>query len=110
MNSPTNRIIPEGILAQLQQWLHAQCNGDWETFNGISLESTDFGGWKLEIDLADTALTSQAFQSMSEGRINSDGPWLHCEVKRNKFIGQSDWSQLAQLIQIFIDFTRSVPE
>ena len=44
------------VILQLQQWYEAQCNGDWEHHYGISIESQDNPGWRVEIDLKDTPL------------------------------------------------------
>ena len=54
-------MTPGDLLAFLEAWYAAQCNGDWEHDFGVTLETLDNPGWSLRVDLVGTALEGRAF-------------------------------------------------
>jgi hypothetical protein len=48
-------------LVALQRWYADQCNGDWEHKDGVEINTPDNPGWRVVIDLRDTALESTPF-------------------------------------------------
>jgi hypothetical protein len=62
------------IFAELQRWYEAQCNGDWEHHNGITIESCDNPGWWVKIDLADTSLINRELRLLCVAM--SLGTWI----------------------------------
>jgi hypothetical protein len=54
-------------LTQLEDWYHAQCNGDWEHGLGVKIETLDNPGWLLMVDLEDTSLEEVSFPGVSYG-------------------------------------------
>lgn len=62
------------ILESLQTWYKAQCDGDWEHQNGLSIESLDNPGWLLTIDLKGTSLEGKLFEEIHIERNKDD--WI----------------------------------
>lgn len=90
------------VILQLQQWYEAQCNGDWEHHYGISIESQDNPGWRVEIDLKDTPYAEVSFTRIQEKYQN--GEWLLCWAENDKFIGAGDPSKLTSILQHFLEW------
>ncbi len=95
------------LLRQIQDWYLRQCDGEWQHFYGISIDTVvsqgDQLGWKIEIDLKDTDLEYQNFQIVKI--ISADlNDWLECNVLKNKFIGRADLSKLEMLLSVFLDW------
>jgi hypothetical protein len=44
------------IIARLQNWYAAQCDGNWEHAWGIKIDTLDNPGWTVTIYLHDTPL------------------------------------------------------
>jgi hypothetical protein len=83
----------------LQSWYLAQCNGEWEHVQGVTIETLDNPGWMVTIDLLGTALEDQPMVPLRAERAPND--WLVCEVDHNRFRGQGDGQKLGQIILIF---------
>lgn len=91
-------------LLGLQQWYESQCNGDWEHQYGISIESQDNPGWRVEIDLKETRFAGIPFQRLEERDATR---WLLCWIEKDKFIGAGDPTQLSEIIRRFLVWTGS---
>lgn len=48
--------MEDNLLEWLQDWYLQQCDGEWEHFYGVKIETLDNPGWYIEIDLNDTTL------------------------------------------------------
>jgi hypothetical protein len=90
------------VILELQQWYEAQCNGDWEHQYGISIETLDNPGWRVEIDLKDTRFAGVAFTRVEEKHQN--GEWLLCRTENEKFVGAGDPSKLIVILQHFLEW------
>lgn len=44
------------MIAWLSEWYKSNCDGDWEHYYGIKIDTIDNPGWKVDIDLVDTYL------------------------------------------------------
>ncbi len=44
----------------LENWYSSQCDGSWEHFYGIKIETLDNPGWAVEIDLCETELINHS--------------------------------------------------
>lgn len=95
----------DDAILQLQQWYQRCCNGDWEHQYGITIESLDNPGWRVEIDLTDTPFERLTFLRVEER--TEDGEWLLCWIEANKFIGAGDPTRLIEIIQRFLAWTKS---
>ena len=56
------------VLSDLTLWYTAQCNGEWEHRQGISVESTDNPGWWVKVDIRETPLHGRAFAPVEATR------------------------------------------
>ena len=74
----------------LENWYSSQCDGSWEHFYGIKIETLDNPGWAVEID-----------------RVISDNDWLSCRLQNNKFEGFGDVSKLYEILEIFRKWAES---
>jgi Immunity protein 53 len=92
-------------LAQLQQWYASNCNGSWEQYNGIKIETLDNPGWMLKVELEETNLQNHAFVSIDIDNCEDD--WYICKVNNNRFEALGDPTKLDKLIEIFIDWAKS---
>jgi hypothetical protein len=54
------------ILERLQSWYMAQCDGEWEHQQGISVASLDNPGWCVSVNLAGTPLVQRDFVPIKE--------------------------------------------
>jgi hypothetical protein len=81
-------------LVELATWYAAQCNGEWEHAQGISIRSCDNPGWWVQIDVVGTPLSERQFNSISESVSEEGFPtadrWLRCYVRDGVWHGAGD--------------------
>lgn len=96
------------VLLRLQQWYALQCDGNWEHQFGVSIESLDNPGWLVKIDITGTAVENRPFVEIAEGvdanNHPDESPWIHCSVRESSWQGAGDQTQLARLIEVFLDW------
>ncbi len=83
----------------LQNWYHAQCNGNWEHDYGVRIETLDNPGWSIEIDLVNTEVT-MATLKWQLIEISTDN-WIGYRVEDGKYSASGDPKKLDLLILIF---------
>jgi hypothetical protein len=93
-------------LVDLQKWYRSQCDGEWEHGEGITIDTLDNPGWRLEVSLRGTSLEDAEFKEQSYGvgtdSRTSDDDWLTCKVEKNVFKGFGGPFKLEEMIGIFI--------
>lgn len=93
-------------LRRLQDWYQAECNGDWEHTYGISLETIDNPGWRLSIDIVETALKDKPFADVTfQGEAEDD--WYRCRTTAAAFEGVCGPAHLSTIIEIFNNWAKS---
>ena len=93
-----------GMLSELEDWYHSQCDGEWEHAFGVKIDTLDNPGWKVCVDLKETRLEKV---SMEPVRIdNGENDWIFCGIKDTQFYGAGDPKKLQSIIQVFLCFTR----
>jgi hypothetical protein len=70
-------------LTWLQEWYRSHTNGDWEHQHGIEIRTVDNPGWRVNVDLAHTQLSTKQFARLEIEKTDSD--WIHCWVEDRKF-------------------------
>jgi Immunity protein 53 len=97
--------------ARLASWYEQQCDGEWEHHSGVSIESLDNPGWKLEVDLKPAPADQEARTIAVDGSPPTtengyrNGPsWMVCEVRDGKFMGAGDPSRLVELVSRFLAY------
>lgn len=86
-------------LEWLADWYMSNCNGKWEEYYGIKIQTIDNPGWLVEIDILETVLENLPFATINID--NSDEDWMNCKVENGKYIGVGDQTKLAEIIKIF---------
>ena len=103
MNDNGNTII------RLQRWYLDHCNGDWEHLFGFKLDNIDNPGWTFEVNLEESILENEQFESINIQRKDEDD-WLRCLVKDRKFDAMGGPQNLEEMMSIFLDWYESVNE
>lgn len=83
----------------LQEWYRQNCNGQWENFYGIKIETLDNPGWRVRIDLKETGYENLALKKVEKDRGISD--WITYEIVDGVFVGAGDCTKLGELLQAF---------
>jgi hypothetical protein len=92
-------------LTWLEQWYVSQIDGDWEHQHGIKLTTIDNPGWRVVIDLADTALCAKPFKRTEVERSHSD--WIHLWVSDQEFHIACGPANLSEAMGLFRDWAES---
>src|ERR1700730_2305746 len=90
----------DDVLRRLERWYTKQCNGDWEHQYGVKIESVDNPGWRVEIDLAETAWQDVTFAELRVRREKRD--WIMCFKNESRFVGSGDPSKLEEILIYFL--------
>lgn len=51
-------------LTWLQKWFVNQCDGDWEHYNNIKIETLDNPGWSVRIRVENTDVERKKFEKV----------------------------------------------
>ena len=81
-----------GDLAWLQDWYRSNCDGTWEHTNGAKIDTLDNPGWRVEVDVGDSAADSHL------QRQSSEYDWIVCRVTNGKFTGAGGTENLSEII------------
>ena len=90
------------LLERLQSWYGCHCDGKWEHFYGVRIDTLDNPGWKVVIDLPLPAYKEKSFSEVKVDRSETD--WYFCEVKENAFCGAGGSMNLIDILKTFLDF------
>ena len=90
-------------LTELERWYANHCNGDWEHQEGIEITTLDNPGWRLIINLADTELEGERFETVEED-YDHETAWLRCWVENGKFQAAGGPLELSRMLRIFLDW------
>ncbi|MEK3825873.1 Imm53 family immunity protein [Paenibacillus sp. FSL K6-1558] len=86
-------------LLWLQNWYYQHCNGDWEHTYGVKIDTIDNPGWSVEINLVETCLENEHFDSIDIERDEEN--WYYCNVRDGKFIGAGGARNLEEILNSF---------
>ena len=93
------------LLEWLQEWYKSNCDGDWEHYYGVKIDTLDNPGWSITINLNDTLLENKKFETLQV--YKSDNDWIYCSLKENSFRGGGDSNKLKEIIKIFKKWVES---
>jgi hypothetical protein len=93
-------------LARLQRWYASQCNGDWEHYAQVKIETVDNPGWRVKIDLVDTDLEGVPFAEISNLEPETD--WIRCWVEDGQFQGAGGAPMFEAILAHFLDWAEGV--
>jgi hypothetical protein len=71
----------------------------WEHTYGITIETLDNPGWRVQIDLTDTDLEHTPFDEIKD--LERAENWVHCWVEDGKFHGAAGPFMLSTLLGLF---------
>jgi len=81
------------------------CDGSWEHFYGIKIETSDNPGWIVEFDIIDTPLENKTFDPIHNGK--SDYDYLICKIENGKFKGFGDVTKLEDILKVFLNWAEN---
>jgi hypothetical protein len=93
------------LLAWLQEYYLAQCNGDWEHQYGLHIDNVDNPGWCVKFDLEDTDMEGVPFDRIKEQRSKHD--WIICDVENKAFRGSGGPQNLIEILTVFRNWVQS---
>jgi hypothetical protein len=92
-------IEDTSALDWLMNWYADQCDGDWEHYTGIRIETIDNPGWRLRIPVWGTAYEN-ATLALTKREVD-DFDWTHCRIHEGFFEGHGGPKNLKDLIEKF---------
>ncbi|WP_108661544.1 immunity 53 family protein [Acuticoccus kandeliae] len=95
------------VLDWLARWYEAQCDGDWEHQQGVSITTLDNPGWALEIDLSGTDCDGRTLDPVAHNHEHEIDWWI-CRTENNKFLGYAGPFHLRSLLEVFRDWATKV--
>ncbi|PKM83147.1 MAG: rhodanese-related sulfurtransferase [Firmicutes bacterium HGW-Firmicutes-14] len=90
------------VLKRIEDWFSRNCNGHWEVYYGISIDTLDTPGWVVDIPLFETKLEYEQFDNVDIFR--SDSNWVRCTLKKGVFRGTGGPRNLEEILEIFCDW------
>ena len=93
------------LIGQLQQWYRDRCDGDWEQAYGLTIETRDDPGWRVQIDIEETPAESREFEAVRERRSPED--WCELWVENNVFHGAGGPGNLDEILRRFLAWAKS---
>jgi hypothetical protein len=90
------------LLARLQLWYLAACDGDWEHQYGPRITTLDNPGWSVSIPLVGTYLEGLAFDPVVN--LEDEQRWVHCVVEAGSFEGRGGPLMLEEMLGMFFDW------
>ncbi|MGK5595411.1 MAG: Imm53 family immunity protein [Parachlamydiaceae bacterium] len=92
-------------LDEIQDWYGSQCDGDWEHAFGVNLKTLENPGWRVLIAVAETEWEDEPFSKLMIKRADDD--WIHCEVKKRRFLGFGGPGNLKEIFDVFLEWIGS---
>lgn len=93
-------------LRWLQDWYSQNCNGDWEHSFGVKIDTVDNPGWSVEINIVETNLEHENFDSIELERDEED--WYYCIVRDGVFHGAGGARNLEEILTCFRQWASSL--
>ncbi|TGN21626.1 immunity 53 family protein [Empedobacter tilapiae] len=93
----------------LQNWYESQCDGDWEHYYGIKIETLDNPGWDISVDINNYIVADISWSIY--GDFNSK--WIGFKIKDSKFNGSCDPTSFKILLEVLkeiIDYQTNNPK
>ena len=90
---------PAGVLAWLQDWYAANCDGEWEHIHGVSIDTLDNPGWCVTISLEGTPLLGRPLPKLTIDRSEHD--WLRTWTQDRSFRAACGPLNLGEALEAF---------
>lgn len=96
---------------EIQDWYHAQCNGEWEHSSGFKIETLDNPGWVVSVNLIGTRLEHLPFEKserhVGQDSMPNDDDWYSCKAENGSFCGVGGPHHLRTILQIFFTWQKN---
>jgi hypothetical protein len=96
----TDAASSSDALGHLQAWFAAQCDGEWEHGQGVTIESLDNPGWIIRVAVEDTELELKPFEELRIDRTGDD--WLHAWRDDEFWHAACGPLNLTEMVQTFL--------
>jgi len=94
----------KSLIAELQDWVESQCDGDWEHGDGVVIAMLDNPGWAVDIDVRDTRW---AFRPLDEVKVDrSESDWLYCRMQNGKYTIRCGVQNLEEGLAHFLSWVK----
>lgn len=90
------------LIAFLDEWYRAQCDGDWEHEFSVTISNASNPGWILTVDLGGTDLEGRRLEDWSP--VDEADDWLYCHSDGRTFEALSSVPGLGRVIDAFRRF------
>ena len=91
--------MDSNIFVWLSHWYSNNCDGNWEHYNGIKIETIDNPGWSVSIDTEGSSI--ELIDIPQIYFENEPDDWYGYKVEEKKFEASGDPPKLEYLINIF---------
>jgi hypothetical protein len=86
-------------LEWLQQWYLAQCDGEWEHHEGVTIESLDNPGWRIRISVKGTPVEGHPYERTIDERTEQD--WIHAWLEGGEWLAGCGPLNLGEVVNLF---------
>jgi len=90
-------------LRRLTRWYASQCDGDWEHQEGVTIESLDNPGWRVQINLVGTALADVPCP-VTEDAYEHKTDWMRCWRTESSWEGACGPRGLEDVLDAFLEW------
>lgn len=94
-------------LTFITRWFKDQCDGEWESDFGLTIESVNNPGWMVRIDLDGTGLEPASFKPLADQRSDTD--WVEARVDDGAWVGGASVQNLDELLGVFRAWVERTP-
>lgn len=94
-------------LTFITRWFKDQCDGEWESDFGLTIESVNNPGWMVRIDLDGTGLEPATFKPLADQRSDTD--WVEARVDDGAWVGGASVQNLDELLGVFRAWVEQTP-
>lgn len=84
------------MIEWLQNWYKSQCDGDWEHYYGIKIETLDNPGWDVSIDINNYNIADVSWSIYGD----FDSKWIGFKIQDSRFNGSCDTTSFNILLEI----------
>lgn len=96
--------VNDGI-SLLEKWYSGRCNGVWEHGYGIDIDTLDNPGWRIKIDLHQTAKQDVKLERIKIERTEEN--WIQYWTEKRQFHIACGAKNLSESIRIFVNWFES---
>lgn len=90
-------------------WVAKHCDDEWEHGYPVILDTYDNPGWRLRVNLENSAMRSRQVLPLVDG-LPGDDRWFSCRIDGGMFHGACDLAQLPRLLKVFREWAEMSAE